>query len=109
MYTEILTAAGDIAPVASTLAEGASEGGEAIAAPAGPNAGGIQSWVQENVIGLVITVVGAFAMWRARTGDVSGIATIAAGALIAFGIIAMAVPGVRDTLTGWFAGFLGGS
>lgn len=111
MLTDIAMLTGDLAAAGSTIAPAA----DILAGPqaegvvmAAPDAGGVTSWIQDNVIPLVLTAVGVFALWRSKNGDVPMIVTMGAGVLVAFCILAMAMPGVRDGLMSWFAGFFGG-
>lgn len=101
MITEIATVAGDLSVVAGQATEGT-----VTAAPA-PDAQGVTGWIQNNIIPLVLTAVGVFALWKSKNGDVPFIVTMGAGVLVGFCILAMAMPGVREALTTWIAGFFG--
>lgn len=63
--------------------------------------------ISENVVPLVITIVALFALMASRKGEVSNVVTIALGAIIALCVLAMALPGVRESITntvaGWFS------
>lgn len=102
MITEIATVAGDLSVVAGPATEGT-----VTAAGSAPDAQGVTGWIQSNVIPLVLTAVGVFALWKSKNGDVPFIVTMGAGVLVGFCILAMAMPGVREALTTWIAGFFG--
>lgn len=102
MITEIATVAGDLSVVAGSASEGT-----VMAAGSAPDAQGVTGWIQNNIIPLVLTAVGVFALWKSKNGDVPFIVTMGAGVLVGFCILAMAMPGVREALTNWIAGFFG--
>lgn len=74
--------------------------------------GGIDSitaLIQDNAIPLVITIVGLFAIFLARKGEVSGVLTILIAVVFGLVILAFAIPDTRDALINWIAGlFTGG-
>lgn len=52
--------------------------------------GGLQNWIQENVVTLVVLVLGVIILWAARGGSVGKGVTIAAGALVGLMFIGLA-------------------
>ena len=52
--------------------------------------GGLQSWISENVVTLVVLVLGVVILWAAKGGNVGKGVTIAAGALVGLLFIGLA-------------------
>ena len=66
----------------------------------------ITGLLQENVIPLVITVVGIFAVMAARRGEVSNVLTTFICVVFAIAILAFAIPGPREAILNWIAGLV---
>lgn len=71
-----------------------------------PGTGGLLTWMKENVISALLLVAGAAALFAGATGKVAKVVTIAAGVLIALGVVGLAV-GDWETISSWFAGLFG--
>lgn len=68
---------------------------------------GLMGWIQTNIIPLLILVVGAAILNKARKGDIASGVTIAGGVLVAIAVIAIATPGVQEKLSAWMLGLFG--
>lgn len=68
----------------------------------------LTSTVQDNVVPLVITLVGVVALFVGRRGEVSKVVTIGACVLIGVGVLAFAAAGPRNAIIAWVQGLLGG-
>lgn len=66
----------------------------------------ITSLIQDNAIPLVITIVGLFAIFLARRGDVSGVLTIFIAVCFGVAILVFALPGPRDAILAWFSSLI---
>ena len=51
---------------------------------------GVKDWISNNVITLVILILGVAVLWASRSGNISKAITIAAGALIGIGVLGLA-------------------
>lgn len=51
---------------------------------------GFQTWIEENVVTLVILILGVIILWAVRGGNVGKGVTIAGGALIGLAFIGLA-------------------
>lgn len=70
--------------------------------------GGISDWVKENVIGLVILVGAAAALWAGSIGKVAKAVTILGGIVVGLMVVGIAIGGNWETIAGWLAGLIGG-
>jgi hypothetical protein len=69
-------------PVAHQIISAAAKGGY--------GTGGLKSWIQDNVVTLIIIILGIAILWAARGGNVGKGITIAAGALVGLAVLGMA-------------------
>lgn len=76
-----------------------------VAAP-GEGINSITDLLQDNVIPLVITIVGIFAFMAARKGEVSNVLTMVICIVFALAIIVFALPGPRDAIIDWFSSII---
>lgn len=52
--------------------------------------GGLTAWIQDNVITLVILILGVCVLWAARSGSLSKAVTIVAGVIIGIAVLGLA-------------------
>lgn len=83
-----------------------AEKGAVLAGPA-QGISSLTSLVQDNVLPLVITVVGVVALFVGRKGEVSRVFTIFGCVVIALGILAFAAAGPRNAIMGWVQSIFG--
>ena len=76
------------------------------AEPPNPGEGinSITDLLQDNVIPLVITVVGIFAFMAARRGEISNVLTTLICVVFGIAILVFALPGPRDAIIAWVSG-----
>ena len=74
------------------------------AANPGEGINSITDLLQDNVIPLVITVVGIFAFMAARRGEISNVLTTLMCVVFAIAILVFAIPGPRDAIINWVSG-----
>jgi hypothetical protein len=51
---------------------------------------GLKGWIEDNVVTLVVLVLGVIVLWAARGGQIAKSITISAGALIGVGVLGLA-------------------
>lgn len=51
---------------------------------------GFQTWIEENVVTLVVLIIGVIILWSVRGGNVGKGVTIAGGALVGLAFIGLA-------------------
>lgn len=61
-----------------------------LAAEAQYGTGGLQAWISNNIITLVILLLGIAILWASRSGNVGKAITIGAGMLIGIGVLGLA-------------------
>lgn len=71
------------------------------------NTGGLVSWIQENIIPVLILVIGASILLLANKGNVSKIVTVVAGVLIGLIVIALSATGASAAFGSWLLGLFG--
>lgn len=69
--------------------------------------GGLTQWILDNIITLVILMLGIAILWAARGGNVSKGVTIIAGAIMGLAVLGLAVGENAISLGEWIVGLFG--
>ena len=79
---------------AHALAHAATQGG-------GFGTTGLSSWIQDNVITIILLLIAATALWAGKNGNISKVVTIAACAIIGVAVLALATTGAATDIGTW--------
>lgn len=86
-------------------------GSEPAAPPAGTadlNSSGISTWLQDNVLGIILLIIGVIILFSARKGDMSKVFVILGVCLVGLAVVAVAVTeGAGVNVGKWVAGLVG--
>ena len=63
--------------------------------------GGATQWIEDNVVQLIILMLGCIALFAGRRGDFAKVATIAGCALLGIGMLALAVGDNATNIGNW--------
>ena len=70
--------------------------------------GGLAEWITDNIITLVVLILGVTVLWAARSGNNSKAVTIVGGLIIGLGVLGLAVGNNATDLGQWMAGLFKG-
>ena len=70
--------------------------------------GGLAEWITDNIITLVVLILGVTVLWAARSGNISKAVTIVGGLIIGLGVLGLAVGNNATDLGQWMAGLFKG-
>ncbi len=62
---------------------------------------GLSSWIQDNVITIILLLIAATALWAGKNGNISKVVTIAACAIIGVAVLALATTGAATDIGTW--------
>lgn len=63
--------------------------------------GGIRQWILDDVVTLVILVLGVAVLWAARSGNIAKGITIAAGMIVGVAVLGMATGNTANEIGTW--------
>lgn len=63
--------------------------------------GGLSDWVKDNVIGLLILLGGAVALWAGAVGKISKVVTIVGGCVVALALVGIGLGNVYEDMGSW--------
>ena len=69
--------------------------------------GGLTQWILDNIITLVILILGIAILWAARGGNLSKGVTIIAGAIMGLAVLGLATGNNATSLGDWIVGLFG--
>ena len=72
------------------------------------NTGGLQSWIKDNVIPLLLLLIAVMLFVLAQRGDNAKAMKVVAGVVVALAVLGIASSGQADTLGAWMAGLITG-
>jgi hypothetical protein len=75
-----------------------------LATQAGFGTTGLSSWIQENVITIILLLIAATALWAGKNGNISKVVTIAVCAIIGVAVLALATSGAATDVGTWLVG-----
>ncbi|MBO0843156.1 MAG: hypothetical protein J2O46_08220 [Nocardioides sp.] len=75
---------------------------------AGYGTGGLSHWITDNIITLVILILGITVLWAARSGNISKAVTIVGGLIIGLGVLGLATGNTATDVGSWMAGLFKG-
>jgi hypothetical protein len=73
----------------------------AVATQGGFGTTGLSSWIQDNVITIILLLIAATALWAGKNGNISKVVTIAACAIIGVAVLALATTGAATDIGTW--------
>lgn len=82
--------------------------GVVIALAQGVGTGGLQTWIQENVVPLVLLGIAVILLWIGGRGDNAGVARRSVGLIIGLVALGIAVSGNGPEIGSFLAGLLTG-
>jgi hypothetical protein len=65
---------------------------------------GLSSWIQDNVITIILLMIAATALWAGKNGNISKVVTISACAVIGVAVLALATTGAATDVGAWLVG-----
>jgi hypothetical protein len=77
---------------------------ELLTAQAGFGTTGLSSWIQDNVITIILLLIAATALWAGKNGNISKVVTIGACAIIGVAVLALATTGAATDIGTWLVG-----
>lgn len=69
--------------------------------------GGLTQWILDNIITLIILILGVCILWAARGGNISKGVTIIAGAIMGLAVLGLATGNNATSLGDWIVGLFG--
>lgn len=69
--------------------------------------GGLTQWILDNIITLVILILGIAILWAARGGNISKGVTIIAGAIMGLAVLGLATGNNATSLGDWIVSLFG--
>jgi hypothetical protein len=75
---------------------------------AAANTGGLQSWIKDNIIPLLLLVIAVMLFVLAQRGDNAKAMKVVAGVIIALAVLGLASSGHADNLGAWMASLVTG-
>jgi len=75
-----------------------------VATQAGFGTTGLSSWIQDNVITIILLLIAATALWAGKNGNISKVVTIAVCAVIGVAVLALATSGAATDVGTWLVG-----
>ncbi|WP_241668439.1 hypothetical protein [Pedococcus bigeumensis] len=72
------------------------------------NTGGLQSWIKDNVIPLLLLLIAVMLFVLAQRGDNAKAMKVVAGVVVALAVLGIASSGQADNLGAWMAGLITG-
>ncbi len=75
-----------------------------LATQAGFGTTGLSSWIQDNVITIILLLIAATALWAGKNGNISKVVTIGACAIIGVAVLALATTGAATDIGTWLVG-----
>lgn len=70
--------------------------------------GGLQAWIRDNVIPLLLLLIAVMLFVLAQRGDNAKAMKVVAGVVVALAVLGLATSGNADTLGAWMAGLVTG-
>ena len=70
--------------------------------------GGLQAWIQDNVIPLLLLLIAVMLFVLAQRGDNAKAMKVVAGVIVALAVLGIASSGQADNLGAWMAGLVTG-
>ena len=70
--------------------------------------GGLQSWIKDNIIPLLLLIIAVMLFVLAQRGDNAKAMKVVAGVVIALAVLGIASGGQADNLGAWMAGLITG-
>lgn len=61
-----------------------------ITAAASYGTGGLAQWIKDNLITIIVLILGVTVLWAARSGNIAKAVTIVAGLIIGLGVLGLA-------------------
>ena len=68
---------------------------------------GVKTWIEDNVIIILILIGAAAALWYGSIGKVSKVVTIFVGVILALLIVGIAVGGAWESISNWLPSLIG--
>ena len=75
---------------------------------AAASTGGLQSWIKDNIIPLLLLLIAVMLFVLAQRGDNAKAMKVVAGVVVALAVLGLASSGQADTLGAWMAGLITG-
>src|SRR6476620_8923212 len=75
---------------------------------AAASTGGLQSWIKDNVIPLLLLLIAVMLFVLAQRGDNAKAMKVVAGVVVALGVLGLATSGKADNLGAWMASLITG-
>jgi hypothetical protein len=75
---------------------------------AAASTGGLQAWIKDNVIPLLLLLIAVMLFVLAQRGDNAKAMKVVAGVVVALGVLGIASSGRADELGTWMAGLITG-
>jgi hypothetical protein len=72
------------------------------------NTGGLQAWIKDNVVPLLLLLIAVMLFVLAQRGDNAKAMKVVAGVIVALAVLGIASSGQADTLGAWMAGLITG-
>ena len=72
------------------------------------NTGGLQSWIKDNVIPLLLLLIAVMLFVLSQRGDNAKAMKVVAGVVVALAVLGIASSGQADNLGAWMAGLITG-
>jgi hypothetical protein len=69
--------------------------------------GGVKTWIQDNVIVILILIAASVGLWAGSIGKISKVVTIIGGVLLALFLVGLAIGGNWESISNWLTGLLG--
>ena len=70
--------------------------------------GGLQAWIKDNIIPLLLLLIAVMLFVLAQRGDNAKAMKVVAGVIVALGVLGLATSGKADNLGAWMAGLITG-
>jgi len=75
---------------------------------AAASTGGLQSWIKDNIIPLLLLLIAVMLFVLAQRGDNAKAMKVVAGVIVALAVLGIATSGKADELGGWMASLVTG-
>jgi hypothetical protein len=75
---------------------------------AAASTGGLQAWIRDNIIPLLLLLIAVMLFVLAQRGDNAKAMKVVAGVVVALGVLGIASSGRADELGTWMAGLITG-
>jgi hypothetical protein len=75
---------------------------------AGASTGGLQAWIKDNVIPLLLLLIAVMLFVLAQRGDNAKAMKVVAGVIVALAVLGIASSGQADNLGAWMASLITG-